>query len=257
MHVKFMNLRKLLILPLLLLALAACGKKGPVRPLLQALPAEPQNLTVQQQGGRFLIAFGLPTKNQDGTPLTDLQGFQVYKMKYDPARDCPECRDTSVLLQSIDLDYLRAVRRVGDRLELWDTDLAPGFGYQYRVVAVNVQGAAGLPAVVRRPFFAPLPAPGVPTATAHDQMVHLEWPPLLPPTTGKLLGINIYRRHPGEIFPASPVNREPLAGKSYEDFGLHNDQTYDYALRSVVEISGVRVESLLTVPVPAIPQAGR
>lgn len=252
-----MTPHKLLIPLLLLLALAACGKKGPVLPLLQALPAAPPNLSVQQQGTRFLVSFGIPTKNQDGTPLADLQGFQVYKMKYDPVQDCPECRDTSVLLQSIDLDYLREVRREGDRLMLWDADLDPGFGYQYRVVAVTTQGATGLPAVVRRPFFTPLPAPGVPSATGHDQMVRLQWPPPTPPAQGKLLGVNLYRRRPDGFFPPAPVNREPLTGESYEDFGLENGQTYEYALRTVVEIDGAQVESRLTVPVPAIPQAGR
>jgi len=253
-----MNLRKLLILPLFLLLLAACGKKGPVRPLLQALPAAPQNLIVQQQGKRFLLSFGLPTRNQDGSPLTDLQGFQIYKMKYDPAQDCPECRDTSVLLQSIDLDYLRGVRRSGDRFELWDSGLEAGFGYQYRVVPVNRKGAAGLPAVVKRQYFPPPSAPMALQATAHDQMARLQWQPLpAGGPAGELEGYNVYRRRPGSPFPSLPVNHTPVKKSPYEDFGLENGTTYEYALRSVLKVSGVEVEGPLSNTVAATPEAGR
>ena len=250
--------RKMVIPLLLLLTLAACGKKGPVRPLLQALPAAPQNLTVQQQGKRFLLSFGLPTRNQDGSPLTDLQGFQVYKMKYDPAQDCPECRDTSVLLQSIDLDYLRGVRRSGDHLELWDRGLEAGFGYQYRVVPVNRQGASGLPVVVKRQYFQPPPAPLALQATSHDQMARLQWqPPSTGSPAGELEGFNIYRRRPGSPFPPLPVNHTPVKKSPYEDFGLENGTTYEYALRSVIKVSGVEVESPLSDTVAATPEAGR
>ena len=253
-----MNLRKLLILLLLLPALVACGKKGPVRPLLQALPAAPGDFSVRQLGTRFLLAFELPTKNQDGSPLTDLQGFQVYKMKYDPVQDCPECRDTSVLLQSIDLDYLRGVTRSGNRLELWDGGLEPGFGYQYRVAAVTRKGAAGLPSVIRRSYFAPPAAPTGVQIAPHDQMVRLQWQPLTGfPKAGELAGYNVYRRLPGTPFPALPVNHAPVKTAFYEDYGVKNGQGYDYALRSVVTISGTVVEGPLSTIVSATPQAGR
>ena len=251
-----MTFRKLALLLLILLSLAACGKRGPVRPLLQALPEAPQNLRVQQQGERFLISFGLPGKNQDDSPLADLQGFKVYKMKYDPQRECPECRDTSVLLQSIDLDYLRDVRRVGDRLELWDRGLAPEVGYQYRVVAVNRNGADGRPAVAKRPFFAPPPAPAGLVATGRDQMVQLSWQP--PAAAAKeLVGYNLYRRTPDDAFPSLPVNQEPLRPEGFEDYGLQNGTSYDYAVRSVIETDGWQLESPLSETVTVTPQAGR
>ncbi|AMV71286.1 hypothetical protein JCM30471_31210 [Desulfuromonas carbonis] len=244
------------ILFILVLALTACGKRGPVRPLLQALPEAPQDLRVQQQGERFLITFGLPGKNQDDSPLTDLQGFQVYKMKYDPLRECPECRDTSVLLQSIDLDYLRDVRRVGDRLELWDSGLTPGLGYQYRVVAVNRKGGGGRPAVVKRPFFTPPAAPARLTATGHDQMVQLGWQPV---TAGgkELVGYNLYRRTPAVAFSSDPINREPIPTTRFEEYGLQNGTTYDYAVRSVIKSGEWLVESPLSVAVTVTPEAGR
>ncbi len=253
-----MTFKRIAILLLISLILTACGKKGPVRPLLQALPAAPQHLTVMQQGQRFAVSWTIPAANQDGTPLVDLQGFQVFKMKYDATRDCPECRDTSVLLASVDLDYLNEVRRSGERLTLWDADLVPGNAYQYRIVPVNRAGHTGLPAVTKRPCLVPPPAPSGLTASGHDRMVKLTWSALVGLPKGlELKGYNLYRRAPLEPFPDLPINHEPLAAPGYEDFGVANDIAYGYAVRSVTEIGGVRVESSLSAPVNVSPRAGQ
>ena len=253
-----MNLRRFYILPLLFFALTACGKKGPVRPLLQPLPAAPGHLTVEQQGERFAVAWTIPTAYQDGTPLADLQGFQVFKMQFDATRDCPECRDTSVLLANVDLDYLRAVQRNDQRLTLWDADLVPGSSYQYRVVPFTRTGAAGLPATAKRPCLVPPPPPTGLTASGHDRMVKLEWAaPANLPQAVELKGYNLYRRLPGEVFPDLPLNHEPLAAPAYEDFSVTNDIAYGYAVRSVADIGGIRVESVLSAAVNILPRAGQ
>jgi predicted small lipoprotein YifL len=252
-----MILKRFWLVTFILLTLVSCGRKGPVRPLLQTLPAAPQNLTVQQQGLRFLIAWSLPPANQDGTPLTDLQGFQIFKMTYDPLRECPECRDTSTLMATVELDYLRDVRRSGDRFFLWDTGLDPGIGYQYRVVPMTRKGRNGIPALTRRPFLRPPAPPQKLVAVAHDQLVRLTWEPAeetRPDLTQK--GYNLYRRAIGETFSPQPVNRDPLVEAEFEDFGLENGKFYFYAVRSVAELSGHRVESPLSGTVEALPKAG-
>jgi len=251
-----MPLRKILILMLLLL-LAACGRKGPPRPLLLKLPASVQNLDIQQKGQRFLVSWGLPEVNQDGSPLTDLQGFQVFKMKYDPQRDCPECRDTSVLYATIDLDYLRDVHREGNRLNLWDGGLDPGSGYQYRVVPVNRKVQSGQPATTRRPFFLPPPPPHDLTASGHDRLVRLRWQaPLRVGFGSEMRGFNVYRRRDGGIFSLQPVNSAPLQDPEFEDFGLENGATYNYGVRTLVAIDGWQVESALSPSAVAVPQVG-
>jgi hypothetical protein len=249
-------LRTIAIL-LLLVLLAGCGKKGPVQPLKQRLPAAPEALSVQQVGDRFLVAWRPPVRNLDGSTLENLDQFRVYKMRYDLANDCPECRDTSVLLQEVDLDYLRDVRRVGDRLYLWDTGLEPGFGYQYRIVPVNTKGREGASILLRAPFVQPPPAPADLAAESRDRLVRLRWQPAAEtPPAGERLGYNLYRREANEPFPFSPVNRDILTVSTFEDFDVENGRTYVYAVRTVVRVLGKTVESTLSATATATPQPG-
>lgn len=240
-----------------LLVLAGCGKKGPVRPLQQQLPAAPRALTVQQKGTRFLIAWNRPLTNQDGSPLTNLEGFSVFKMKYDLAQDCPECRDTSVLLLDVDLEYPRETRRSGDRFYLWDSELEPGFGYQYRIVPYNDKGRNGEAVRLRVPFVNPPATPEGLAAESHDQLVRLHWQPAAEKRAGvEMLGYNLYRREADEPFAFSPVNREILTETTFEDYGVENDRTYIYAVRAVTRIRGNAIESGLSATAEARPQAG-
>ena len=120
------NLTTLLFISLMVAALAACGKKGPVRPKLLPLPAAPAGLAVEQRGNHFLLSWEIPERNQDGSPLTDLQGFRVERMIFQSGEDCPECREDFKLAAEIDLEYLRNAARQGNRLFWWDIEPAPG-----------------------------------------------------------------------------------------------------------------------------------
>jgi len=245
------------LLILLLILLAGCGNKGPVRPLKQQVPAAPKALEVQQKGTRFLVAWDRPRTNQDGSELTNLEGFRVFKMKYDLAQDCPECRDTSVLLLDVDLEYLRDVRRSGERLYLWDDELEPGFGYQYRIVPYNSKGREGELVRLRVPFVYPSTAPEGLVAENHDRMVRLRWQPAIEVRAEvELLGYNLYRREGDESFPFPPVNLGILTEPTFEDYGVENGKTYIYAVRTVARIRGNTVESQLSAAAEARPQAG-
>jgi predicted small lipoprotein YifL len=238
------------------LTLAGCGHKGPVRPLELKLPVAPAELTVVQKGARFLLAWTLPSSNQNDTPLTDLQGFHIYRMRYDPAKDCPECRDTSILLQTLDLDYLQGAFRSGERLFLWDSGLEPGFGYQYRVVPYNRAGREGLGALLRRPFHNPPPPPQSLSATGLDRLVRLTWESVPVKDDGvEFLGYNLYRGKAGEPLQPTPLTRATLTETSYDDFGLENGTSYLYGVRTVVRILGQMIESSLSQTVEATPGA--
>lgn len=252
-----MGIRRFFILIFLLCLLPGCGKKGPVRPLKQPLPAAPEALSVQQKGDRFLVSWRPPVRNQDGSELTNLEKFKIYKMRYDLADDCPECRDTSVLLLEVDLDYLRDVRRIGDRLYLWDDELEAGIGYQYSVVPFNARGRQGDSARQRIPFVSPPPPPVRLTAESHDRMVRLRWqPPAEVAAEAERVGFNVYRREGSDAFPLLPVNREIQVEPTFEDYSVENGRTYEYAVRTVVRLLETKVESQLSNPATATPQPG-
>ena len=250
-------LRTLLPLLLLLLLLPGCARKGPVRPLLKPLPAAPKNFTIAQKGNHFLLGWGIPQENQNGAPLTDLQGFRVYRLRFEPARDCPECREATELWRQVDLDYLQGARRLGERLYLRDGDLEAGSGYRYRVVPFTRSGFEGSPATAQRIFTAPPPTPTDLSATPLDHLVRLRWAPVEEKRSGvKFLGYNLYRSPAKEAFPPSPVNLQVLREPHFEDFGVENGQTYRYAVRTVVSSGGLTMESSLSNEVRTTPNAG-
>lgn len=236
---------------LFLLILPACGHKGPVRPLEVRLPAAPEVFEITQRGETFLLGWTIPTVNQDGSPLTDLDGFRVYRMRYLPQDDCPECRDTSALWREIDLDYLRDVRRIGNRLFMADADLQIGYAYRYRVVPVTTRRRPGAAAVAQRPFVLPPSPPAHVSASGHNRMVRLRWSP--PADASEIVGYNIYRQSEAEPSPFLPVNPAPIDALSHEDFGLTNQATYHYHVRTVVGHGSQRVESPPSESVGAVP----
>ncbi len=248
------------LLPLLILSLAlaaGCGHKGPVKPLEKPLPAPSGRLTALQQGDRFQLAWDSPKVNQDGSPMTDLQGFRIYKMKYNLAEDCPECRDTSELLREVDVDYLRNAGRMGERFFIWDGGLEYGAGYQYKIISFTRRGRDGAPATIRKPFFVPPQAPSSLSAEGFDRLVRLSWSPAAVPPVMQLLGYNIYRRHTGSPFLPLPVNSQVVTELHYDDFDLQNGETYSYTVRTVIQIDDTIVESAAAEMSEAMPQEGR
>lgn len=256
--VGFRSSPTLLLIGLVCLALAGCGHKGRPLPLQQPLPIAPPDLQARQRGNSMLISWTIPDKNQNETPLTDLAGFNLYRMIFDPRDTCPECQDRSLLLQSIDLDYLVNAQLVEQRVYLADHGIRPGKGYFYRVTARTAAGHEGASAEVQREA---LPAPDAPlglSAIGLDRLVRLEWQAVTPQSAAEsLLGYQLYRgAADGRIEPA-PVNSELLTSTGYDDFSVDNGQTYNYQIRSVIRRGDLTLESLPSVVVAATPQAGR
>lgn len=244
----------LLLFLILLVGLSACGRKGPVRPLLKSLPAPPPEFSVRQEGARLLVSWNLPTTNIDGSPLADLQGLRLYRIEFEPGRECPECRDPDVPRADVDLDFPRGVVRQGDRFYFWDEDVRSGSGYRYRIKGVTRKGREGEGAQVSRNVHPAPEPPLAPGAAAFDRLVRLSWTaPLEYPVGSTPLGYNIYRWGDGEPLPYLPLNSDLVTRERFEDFGLTNGTTYHYAVRTVVQFGAEVVESSASEAVSAIP----
>lgn len=248
----------LLVLLLVLGLCAGCGKKGPVLPQRQPLPAAPEDLVLRQQGTQMLLSWMMPQLNQDGTDLTDLAGFKVMRMDFDPAEDCPDCRDTSILLRQVELDYLRDVQSTDGRIFLADPDLEEGRGYQYRIIPYNRWGQDGTP-VTQKQVLSIIPAaPETVQAETSDGVLTLTWQaPQSLAADMELLGYNVYRRRPGRPFAIAPLNPRPLTEARFEDRNFISGSTYLYAVRAVVRQQLREVESRLSKAVIATPWAGK
>jgi predicted small lipoprotein YifL len=252
------SLGLLVILALLLITASGCGRKGPVRPALLPLPAAPENIALQQRGDSMLLSWDIPNRNQDGSALTDLQGFRISRMRFEAQKDCPECRDTSSLLDEIDLDYLRQAQRVGNRLYFGDGALQTGFGYRYHVVPFTHSGREGARATIQSTYLPPPPAPTGLLASGLDRMARLQWQGVTDQRPeAVLMGYRVYRRLDEQLFPPQPVNRLPVLEPGYNDFGLENGRRYHYSVTTVVRLGELTVESALSESTAMVPEAGR
>lgn len=252
------TLRCLGLTALLLTALlAGCGKKGPVRPLELPLPAAPSNVSLQQQGESLRLSWEVPTANQNGTPLTDLQGFRLFRLPFVPGQECPDCRDLSVLLTEVDLDYPRGVIRDGSRLTYVDDAVQAETGYRYRIVPFTARDHEGAPSSLSRIVYPAPPAPAGLTAEGLDHLVRLQWEaPVLDASLGEVVGYRLYRHADPARVAASPVNRQPLTEPRFEDFGRENGTPLTYAVSLIVRQQATEVESALSERVTVTPKAG-
>ena len=224
---------KLLVF-LLLLAIAGCGKKGALIPPEALVPAPIGNLALAQQGNHFQLSWTAPTKEKGGARLKDLAGFILFRRVPLPANlDCDECPGAYAERARIDLDYLKETRRIGDLFLFDDSDLKLGQSYRYKVISFTSSGAQSRDSnkVQHTALHAPLP----PVLEAHSSAtsVLLDFV-AIPPGEGKILGYDIYRSKSGQPAPLAPLNTKPVAANSYEDKALLAGVPYDYTVRVVV-----------------------
>ena len=241
----------ILLVLLLLVFVSACGKKGPVRPLLKAEPAAPGRPEARQIGASILLYVDLPESNLDGTPLTDLSELRIFRRETADGI-CAECDEPSELWRSIDPLTLP---RDGERLIIRDDDVRLGYGYRYRLVPVTSRGVSGAAASLARQLHPFPPAPQSLTVTAFDRLVRLQWtldPELAPGWI--FLGCQIYRSSGDAPFGLTPLTSQLVQGEKYDDLGPLNNTLYRYQLRCLAEQSGVIVDSPPSAIVTATPQ---
>jgi predicted small lipoprotein YifL len=248
----------LALLVLTLTVLAACGRKGPVRPPLASLPIAPGEVRVDQQGIDFLLSWTIPAYNQDASPAEDLAAFRIYRLIFNAAEGCPTCRDPDVLVATIALNRPEPAVRLGKRLYWRDEAVAPGTGHAYLVVPVTIGGQAGESAGAHRSWQPPPQPPrDLQVATGGDG-VRLAWsPPADLPAGQQLLGYNLYRRPAGSPYPPVALNVAPLRETQLVDLAAEGGREAAYRITTVVDSNGMVLESLPSAEVTAAPAAPR
>lgn len=245
-----MQIIRLFTALLCLVLLAACGNKGPVRPLETVQPNPVQAPELRQQGDALLLGWQLPATEQDKAPLVD-----IYRSSYDPQDQCPECFDRSTLLASINPELPQPAQLSGKRYLLFDRQLQAGTGYQYKLIVRDRDGELSRPVILRQSFSEPVPAPQQLSGEPRDSSVLLQWQasPLAP--GDQLLGYLLYR-YSGTAPQFYPLNAQPLTEPRYEDFSLKNGTRYHYRLRALVQRGKQQIESLASDELSVTPKAG-
>ena len=239
-------MRSLTCLLSVVLALTACGKKGPLIYPDMLVPAAPSALSAQQSGSSIKLSFVLPSKDLAGRNFAGVSGVTILK-RDEPAGPNPSCSNCTTdfsPFRSLNLEPLSPnTQRYGTQLLLLDADVREGRRYTYRVSAVtkdNLHGALSAPIST---LVVATPLPPVLQVVSQPTEIQLEFVGL-PPSVGAIAGYAVYRALKGEAFPLQPRTQEPQAGNRFTDTGLERGTTYVYVVRTVVSLpAGGRVES--------------
>jgi hypothetical protein len=245
-----LNVRRCFGLLIVLLALmlgVACGKKEwPISPDL-VLPGPVKDFRLSQEGESLVLRWGFPPVNQLGQPLTQLEGFRVYRCAVPGVAPTGGCAPEFILLADIDLAYPKVGQVQGERVTYRDSNLTPGKCYSYRVAAYGHGGGLGSWSQVLSHAWGILPrAPGILSTKAGDREVKLSWPEVNTLRDGKPMrdfaGYLVYRRTaPGNWQRLTPA---PLVVPQYQDVAVKNEVEYTYMIRTVRRLGNYTLESL-------------
>ncbi len=240
----------------MIVMLAACGKKGPVRPKVAIQLEAPTEVTLQQQGNLFVLGWTIPTENYDGS-AEDLTGFSIKRLTYDATEGCPTCREPQIEVAEIDIKYPAPGQRIGDRIYWRDLDIRHANGYRYAIVPITLGGIESPSATIHLAAQQPPPSPTALQVKAGDTQVTVQWTaPALSEET-ELVGYNLYRRQAKRPFPIIPVNVQPLQGTRLLDRGLDNGRAYEYRVSALIRVGEQLLESMASPGALITPQEGR
>jgi len=240
-----------------LLAVAGCGKKGPLVYPDMLLPTPPQAVMLDQSGPFLRISFDLPQKDRSGNKLTESLESIILLRKVVDSQSCGSCLDNYQLMARIDPQHPAPAIRHGSRIVWIDKDVLPGEQrYQYRIKVVQKDGEAGsfadtIPAAVGVPPAAPV----VKARPVFGGMIVVDISSELPAGTA-LVGYQIYRASSGdpELTPLGGLVRD----LPYTDQTVQLGMTYRYAATQVVRPlsgNGVQRESDLSAIVEVMAEA--
>ena len=246
-----------ILIPLVLL-LPGCGRRGaPVAPHVVG-PAAVQSLQAEPRGTAILLTWTRPSRNQDGSPLTDLLEFRLSRAVTAPTPSDGATRPVFVPLATVRADRPDNAAVQGTAYAYRDETVVSGLTYRYQIQVVNRRGETGPPSGEATVDLVPAPAPPIALrATGRNGVVELEWqaPAAADQTGGAVVrSYNVYRALPPAAYGAQPVNGRPLLETQFRDIGVSNDVRYAYVVRSVGADRSPWRESADSEEVSVVPQ---
>ena len=239
------------------LALAGCGKKGPIVPPERRLPLAASEMSATVEDRAIVVKWANPRNRVDNSRLRDLAVVRLFRREEAPGAEPKPAMlsgDRVVGYEQIARIALDAapppgVQLGGGAVTVTD-DKGLSFGRRYVYVATaedsSERSSAPSPPVGVTFLAAPTPPPGL-SAQAGDRQTRLRWdaPSTLidgAPATGELRYLVLRGVGEGSL---APLTSAAIAATAYTDTGLENEVTYRYAVK------GVRVDPVGTAIGPA------
>ncbi len=241
----------------------ACGKRGPSLPPIVIAPDKCGDLMIRQLGDSLIIAFSLPEKNTDGSPLAVLPSVELLMYVSEGEAEEPRldeflkgARQLKIPLNELDDTAIGKKVFVEKKL----LDLSPGksAGMRYTMAARFVnrkKRISPLSDISSITIVKPLEPPRDLLARSEEKGIRLSWQASLSEkaqSCGSLF--NIYRiefsldelsqvndpdlRYAEEMRHQSiPLNQKPISERSYFDESCLFGKMYLYSVREVCDAS--------------------
>lgn len=138
--------RRLVVAGLAVMALAACGRKGPPLAPLRPIPGAIAGFAAQRVDDRITLSFTVPKANRDGSTPSAVEHVEIYVLEAAAGAPAPtpaQVLAADNLLTSVDVRPADSVRAPGD-----PPDRRPGAGEPGQFVDVVTRpnlGTAGAP----------------------------------------------------------------------------------------------------------------
>lgn len=127
------NILCLLLLCLLLMPVSCGRKRAPVPPGTLR-PERIRDLSYEITAKGAILSWSVPVRNHDGSPLSHVKEFKLYKAEVPLEGGCLECPPKYEEPVTIKLD---SKPEPGQKIHYEDTTLKPGFYYIYQVRTVK------------------------------------------------------------------------------------------------------------------------
>jgi hypothetical protein len=203
------------------------------------VPAAALGLRAEAREDAILLTWERPLRNEDGSPLTDLLEFRLFRAIGPAGPREGRGRPSFFPLATVRADQPENAVVQGNQYAFRDdgggAGLTPGLRYTYRLQAVNRRGMVGTPSaeVFVDYTAAPSPPTGL-TAVAGDGVVNLAWqsPPAQADAPSPR-GYNVYRGLQRGAYASEPINAGLVLEMRFRDTAVDNETPYYYVVRSV------------------------
>lgn len=264
-------MKRALIVFLISLATAGCGRKGPPVAPERRVPLPPAEVSATVGAGEVTLGWRNPTRRADNSRLSDLATARIHRLAdTEPGEPRPAILSGDTVVGYAQVAVIRldrpepAVVEAGRGRFVDRADLRDGWRYTYVVTASDSLGRTSAPSRrVSVRFITASEPPGNLTGTPGEREVRLAWDPPARLADGRpLAGTITYQvlRASSPDAPPVPVSTAPITTTRYTDVGLENEQTYYYSVRAVrAEAGGVALSgparALALAPRDATPPA--
>ena len=154
---------------------ASCGRKRAPVPPGTLRPERIKDLSYEITAKGVILSWSVPVRNHDGSPLSHVKEFRLYKAEVPIAGGCLECPPKYGKPVAVKLD---SKPEPGQKIHYEDTTLKPGFYYIYQVRTVKgLLNVSDLSNKVSFAWHCPPDAPMNLAAEVLEKGVKLSWLP--------------------------------------------------------------------------------